>query len=353
MPMSARRVASIAVAVMLAVPSAAQMSGLVADADDGTPAAGLSWRASFFSMPGNTYYDWRSFSSSPGEEVGLLRVDGFWIDCWQRCDPSQLGDWVITVEREVPDAVPPRLRAGYFAVTRGNARGQHPLDLPASQLAPIPVPVAAAGCADVSLTWQHAVACSELVLEPQGLAAYVVMRSPASSDAFVEVARTAGADGFTEWLDADVPPGDWVYALKLVFGNPTAGVESLYLSANSAPVTIAPPSARENVATRLREPGGTSLELDWLAMTPAALAIEHHLYAGDISDIADPATFAQRDRIACGLPLGPGTTDVLDANGGAGTSRYYLLSVVSAACAEFYGTDSFGVVRRASAAPCP
>ena len=353
MSMSVQRRLGLALVLGFAVPASAQVTGLVADATDGTTAAGLPWTASRFTIA-NDFMEFWSLSSLSGEEVGVSRVDGYWIDLWQRSPiPQPPGDWVISVEVEVPDASPPRLRAGYFAVTRGDARSETPLNLPPSQLAPIPVPSATAGCTDVSLTWQHAVACNDLVLEPQGLAAYAVMRSPASSDAFVELGRTAGADGYTDWLDAGVPPGDWVYALKLVFGNPTAGVESLYLSANSAAVTIAPPGSREDVATRLREPGGTSIELDWLAMSPAALAIEHHLYAGDIADIADPATFAQRDRIACDLRLGPGTTDVLDPNGGAGTSRYYLLSVVSANCAEYLGTDSFGVERPASAAPCP
>ena len=347
--MNMRGFASLVLVLALASPGAAQVTGLVSDADDGTPATGLPWLATVFEQPRNRLTC--STGSAPGEEVGLSRVDGFWLDYWLRCSPS--GDWVVTVETEVPDLAAPRLRAGYFAVSRGPASRFGITLLPPSQLAPIPVPSATAGCSDVRLTWQHAAACNELVLEEQGLSAYAVMRSPAGSDAFVEVGRTVGADGYTEWLDASVPPGDWVYALRLVFGNPTDGVESLYLSANSAPVTIAPPGAREDVATRLREPGGTSIELDWQAMSPAALATEHHLYAGDIADIGDPATFAQRDRVACGLPVGPGTTTVLDANGGAGTSRYYLLSVVSGSCTEHLGTDSFGVERPASSAPCP
>ena len=198
------------------------VTGRVLDAEDGTPAGGLAWRAWSELDPAA-----QSSGRAGDGVVGVHRSDGTFGDLASIAGPgTSATPWIVVVEGTVDGG-------GYFAVGR-SLSGAAPVVVPQSRLVPVPAPAATGEPSGVRLTWAAATDGGSPLGPASGLTGYSVERAGADAN-YTAVGRVP-ASGDPSFLDARVPDGQWTYALRPIF---TGDVVGQARSRESSPVTMA------------------------------------------------------------------------------------------------------------------
>jgi hypothetical protein len=351
----------LAVVVIGVAPARAQriVSGRVRDSARGTSALGAP-----VTLFGSNY---QIEVLRPAEAfIGSTRPDGFWLD------PGIVSSWpVVLVQADEADVGAPSGRLGLVAITTCACDTEFDL-MPTSELVSIADPSALLVGRDAVVSWTPEPNCVP-VDAVHGLPGHVLTRSPAGTDAFVEVARTT-APTETSLVDANVPAGSWDYALAIQLGTSFTGSG---LSRRAR--LVIPDFDRDGIADAIDdcpqdadpaqrdadgdtigdvcEPGQALLFVAKSQPPPAltfswtrASAVSHDLYAHDIPPnlAASPQLWPDgwrdpaRGILACDLPVGPSAVTITDATT---ASRSYLLSSVITSGASDLGNDSLGTPR--------